>query len=102
MRKLIVLLALCCVAPAYTAESPWPAPTATNKPWTRWWWPGSAVDRAGITSQLEAMAAAGIGGVEITPIYGARGAESNYLPFLSPGWVEMLSFATREARRPGC
>ena len=101
MKKLIVLLALCCMTPAFTAESPWPAPTAANKPWTRWWWPGSAVDRAGITSQLEAMAAAGIGGVEITPIYGAHGAEINYLPFLSPGWVEMLSFATSEARRLG-
>src|SRR5689334_2706783 len=47
----------------------WPALTVTAKPWTRWWWPGSAVDKANLTKQLEAIVAAGIGGVEITPIY---------------------------------
>lgn len=101
MKKLIVLLAVACVAPSFAADPPWPTPTVTNKPWTRWWWPGSAVDRAGITSQLEAMAAAGLGGVEITPIYGAKGAESKYLPYLSPQWVEMLTYTTTEAKRLG-
>ena len=43
---------------------------ATAKPWTRWWWMGSAVDEQGIAAHLQAYAAAGIGGVEITPIYG--------------------------------
>jgi hypothetical protein len=59
------------------------------------------VDRAGITADLEAIAAAGIGGVEITPIYGARGAEPRYIDFLSPRWIEMLEHTTREARRLG-
>ncbi len=81
--------------------SGWPTLTQTAKPWTRWWWPGSAVTREGITRQLEAFAAAGIGGVEITPIYGARGAEAQYLPFLSPEWVEMLAHAAAEAKRLG-
>ena len=40
--------------------------------------------RANLTAQLEAIAAAGIGGVEITPIYGARGSEARYVDFLSP------------------
>ena len=81
--------------------SVWPATTQTAKPWTRWWWPGSAVDRKNITAQLEAIAAAGIGGVEITPIYGARGSEARYLDFLSPRWVEMLAYTASEARRLG-
>jgi len=79
----------------------WPALTVTAKPWTRWWWPGSAVDKANLTKQLEAFAAAGIGGVEIAPIYGAQGAEARYLDFLSPKWMEMLDHTTREAARLG-
>ena len=79
----------------------WPEVTVSAKPWTRWWWPGSAVDQANLTSQLEAMAAAGIGGVEITPIYGPRGAEARYVDFLSPKWMEMLEHTASEASRLG-
>src|SRR4051812_7625436 len=34
----------------------WPEITRENKPWTRWWWPGSAVDKASLTQQLEKIA----------------------------------------------
>ena len=74
---------------------------STVRPWTRWWWPGSAVDRGNLTRQLEEFATAGLGGVEITPIYGARGTEDRYRSFLSPPWVEMLAYTCREARRLG-
>ncbi|HEX2860561.1 MAG TPA: glycosyl hydrolase, partial [Lacunisphaera sp.] len=74
---------------------------ATTKPWTRWWWPGSAVDEAGLTRQLEQFAAAGLGGVEITPIYGVRGADDRNVPFLSPRWMELLAHTGREAQRLG-
>ena len=47
------------------------------------------------------LARAGIGGVEITPIYGARGYESRAIEFLSPRWIEMLEFTAREAQRLG-
>lgn len=80
---------------------PWPEITRENKPWTRWWWPGSAVDKASLTAQLEKLAAAGIGGVEITPIYGAKGYENRYIDFLSPKWMEMLEHTGREAQRLG-
>lgn len=88
-------------APATTPSAGWPELTRENKPWTRWWWPGSAVDKASITLRLEQYAAAGLGGVEITPIYGAKGAESRYIDFLSPKWVEMLEFTGQEAKRLG-
>jgi len=107
MKSLAMFLFTCLWVPLAAAQttpaptSVWPATTQTAKPWTRWWWPGSAVDRANITSQLEAIAAAGIGGVEITPIYGARGSEARYLDFLSPKWVEMLAFTASEGRRLG-
>src|SRR5687767_5464987 len=96
---------LCAVSPfVHAAEPPalgWPEITRENKPWTRWWWPGSGVDKASLTRQLEQLAAAGIGGVEITPIYGAKGYEDRYIDFLSPKWMEMLEHAAREASRLG-
>lgn len=73
----------------------------THKPWVRWWWPGSAVDRASLTRQMEQLARVGIGGVEITPIYGARGYESRYIPFLSPQFMAMLEHVGREGQRLG-
>ena len=77
----------------------WPAITAETRPWTRWWWQGSAVDRASLTAQLEALAAAGLGGVEVTPIYGVRGTEKQFIPYLSPQWTAMLEHTLREAAR---
>jgi hypothetical protein len=101
-----VAAVLAGTAPLFAASPPavhpdWPEISRENKPWTRWWWPGSAVDRANLTWQLEQMAAAGLGGVEITPIYGARGYEDRYLEFLSPKWMEMLEHVGLEARRLG-
>ncbi len=103
-RSLIAALALAVssvLAQTPSAEPGWPAITRENKPWTRWWWPGSAVDKASLTWQLEQLAKAGIGGVEITPIYGAKGYESRYIDFLTPKWMEMLEHTGREAQRLG-
>src|SRR5688572_448666 len=88
-------------APASVTSAAWPSLTRENRPWTRWWWPGSGVDKASLTKQLEQMAAAGLGGVEITPIYGAKGYEDRYIDFLTPKWMEMLEHTGREAKRLG-
>jgi hypothetical protein len=97
----LVLFAVATAAAAapVRAETTWPAATLESRPWTRWWWLGSAVDEAGLTRQLEQLAAAGFGGVEICPIYGAKGWEDRYIPFLSPRWMELLAHTTREAQR---
>lgn len=99
----LLLTLLLAVVSSRAAETPsaWPEITRENKPWTRWWWPGSGVDKASLTQQLEKIAAAGIGGVEVTPIYGAKGYEDRYIDFLSPKWMEMLEHAAREAQRLG-
>ncbi|MDR1737632.1 MAG: glycosyl hydrolase family 2 [Candidatus Symbiothrix sp.] len=76
-----------------------PPITREAKPWTRWWWMGSAVDSTNLTCNLEALSRAGIGGVEITPIYGVKGKESQYIDYLSPRWMQMLTFTESEARR---
>ena len=98
-----VLLVLLLASPAFAAPSPlgWPEVRRENRPWTRWWWPGSAVDAAGLTRQLEQFSQAGLGGVEITPIYGAYGAEERYLDFLTPAWMDRLAHTGREAQRLG-
>jgi hypothetical protein len=77
----------------------WPPITRLQKPWTYWWWMASAVDTNNIARQLARFHDAGLGGVHIIPIYGAKGWESNYISYLSPRWMEMLSFTVAEANR---
>ena len=79
----------------------WPAISKETRPWTRWWWMGNAVDPQDLTHQLTLFAQTGIGGVEICPIYGAKGYESRFIDFLSPKWMEMLAHTTAEASRLG-
>ena len=75
----------------------WPKTDNTTKTWTRWWWMGNAVDRKNIRQNLIDLDEAGIGGVEITPIYGVKGEEDNYLDYLSPEWMEMLDYTIETA-----
>ncbi len=86
---------------ADSTDLTWPTLTKENKPWARWWWLGSAVDKPNLTRELEAISAAGFGGVEITPIYGAKGYEERFIPFLSPKYIEMLAHVGAEAKRLG-
>ncbi|CAN5861404.1 glycosyl hydrolase [soil metagenome] len=97
---LLLLLLGCRSATQVAVQSPPTAPPQ-NRPWTRWWWMGSAVDKENITYQLEQFREAGIGGVEITPIYGVKGWENKNIPYLSPAWMEMLRYTCAEAGRLG-
>ena len=78
-----------------------PPLTDEAKPGVRWWWLGSAVDKENLRWNLEQYAKAGIGAVEITPIYGVQGNERNDISYLSPRWMEMLSFVEKENERLG-
>ncbi len=80
-------------------QHPWPEPVKENKPWARWWWMGNAVDTENLSAAMQKYQAAGFGGLEIAPIYGAKGFEDRYLPFLSPAWVDQLRFTVREGDR---
>lgn len=82
-----------------SSSAGWPAITKENKPWTRWWWMGNAVDKENISRLLKTYSDAGIGGVEIVPIYGAKGYESQYLDYLSPQWFGMIDHSVAEARK---
>jgi hypothetical protein len=91
------LIALC--AQSQSIIPGWPQTNRQAKPWTRWWWHGSAVTKEGITKELEALKSAGLGGVEITPIYGVHGFEKDFVKFLSPEWMELLTHVLQESER---
>lgn len=100
----LFLLAGCQPADNATAEAgmlqsqeAWPAPKKEHKPWARWWWMGSAVDEKNLALLLEEYQRTGIGGLEIAPIYGAKGYEDRYLEYLSPEWIAMLDFVVRKS-----
>ncbi len=77
----------------------WPPVTRTARPWTRWWWHGNAVDKPNLTRLLEIYRQAGIGGVEVTSIYGVKGQDAREIPYLSPEFVAMLKHTCAEAAR---
>ncbi|MBC7874947.1 MAG: glycoside hydrolase family 2 protein [Ferruginibacter sp.] len=81
------------------AQVKWPAVTQQTKPWTRWWWQGSAVDKPNLAAAMKLYQEAGLGGLEITPIYGVKGTEDKFIDFLSPEWVEMLQYTLQEAKK---
>jgi hypothetical protein len=97
---MMLLMSSCTRTEAVTGGNlDWPKATAQNRPWARWWWMGSAVNEADLTTVLTQYQQAGIGGVEICPIYGAKGYEDKFIDFLSPQWTKMLAHTTKEAQR---
>lgn len=100
--RMFLLLALLCVVSGLRAAAPaWPEITSQTKPWSRWWWLGNIGTEQDFTSEMENYAAAGLGGLEITPIYGVRGEEARFNAYLSPGWAKQLAHVIKEGRRLG-
>jgi hypothetical protein len=79
------------------------SPPESAKPWVFWYWMKAAVSRDGITADLEAMKAAGIGGAYLVPIQGVANPPLFNPPVetLTPAWWDMLRFAMTEAGRLG-
>ena len=55
--------------------------------------------KEGITAEMEAYKKAGLGGVEITPIYGVLGYEDKFVNYLTPQWIELLNHTLKEGER---
>lgn len=100
IKKLLFSLALCPFALA-AQTTVWPEVNVEMRPATRWWWLGSAVDKVNLTYNLDEYARAGMGTVEITPIYGVQKNEANDIQFLSPLWMVMLQHTLPETNRNG-
>lgn len=103
MNKRYYFLMAGLAATSLFAANPadWYKPTVENRPFVRWWWHGSAVDKEGLTYNLEEFADKGLGGFEVTPIFGVQGNEANDIPYLSEKWMDMLEHLTAESKRLG-
>ena len=66
-----------------TLAQQWPVVNQEAKPGARWWWLGSAVDKENLEWNMRQYAEHGIGALEITPIYGVQGNQSNNIPYLT-------------------
>ena len=80
---LSIFLLACAQENTSQDQTVWPEIENTTKPWTRWWWMGNAVDQANLKASLVDFHNAGLGGVEITPIYGVKGEEDHFIDYLS-------------------
>lgn len=101
MKTRILMLILLAVVARADDPLAWPQTTKESRPWSYWWWLGSAVDKANLTKELTRYRDAGWGGVHIIPIYGAKGYEEKFIEYLSPRWMEMLKHTCAEAKRLG-
>ena len=99
MKKLVLLALVSCFVAQLDAQIKWPVITQQTKPWTRWWWEGSAVDKTNLTAAMQLYQQAGLGGLEITPIYGVKGKEDKFIDFLSPQWIDMFQHSLLEGKR---
>jgi len=99
MRKFLLSFFTLLIFNAATAQIKWPTITSQTKPWTRWWWLGSQVKKADLTTVMQQYQQAGLGGLEITPIYGVQHEEAQYLPFLSPQWMDVFGHTLKEGKR---
>lgn len=89
-RTIFTFIALTSCIVMNGQDSLWIETPQESKPYTRWWWLGSSVDESGLNYNLNEMSKAGIGGVEITPIYGVQGNEEHEISYLTPEWMNML------------
>ncbi|HVU93965.1 MAG TPA: glycosyl hydrolase [Puia sp.] len=101
MQRSVRLIFILILPLTLRAQLQWPAITEQTKPWTRWWWMGSAVNPPDLTANLQEYHDAGLGGLELTPIYGVKGYERQFVDYLSPKWMDLFSFTLQETKRLG-
>lgn len=109
VRCLIVVLALGGLAPAGTLEEDFRDPPVTARPYVWWHWMGPNFSKEGITKDLEAMKASGIGGATILNI--TSSVQNNAAPtgnnpwpeqtFRGPAYWDAVRHAAAEAARLG-
>jgi len=80
-------------------------PPDDAKPMMRWWWFGPAVTKPELKKELETMRGAGIGGVEIQPVYPLM-LDDEYkgiknFQYMSPEFLDAVSYANQTAQSLG-
>ncbi|WP_324612302.1 glycosyl hydrolase [Streptomyces sp. AS58] len=80
-----------------------PAPGAAVRPKFRWWWPDALVDTDEVAREIDQIAAAGFGGVEIAAVtHSMRGGETidpARHGWGTPAWVRAVEAALRQAKK---
>ena len=80
-------------------------PPASARPLTRWWWFGGAITPEEITRELTFMRDAGLGGVELQPVYPVAVDDPkrniHNTPYLTDAWFDLLRHVARETSRLG-
>ncbi len=73
-------------------------PYAEGKPYTRWWWFASEIQKEDVKYQLEWLKEQGFGGVEIAWVYPMEGDSTvARTKWLSPEWAEPVNYAKHVA-----
>lgn len=75
------------------------SPPPSARPHTWWHWMNGNITQEGITADLEAMAAVGIGGAQIFNV--DQGVPAGKVPFMTPAWRQAVVHAAKEAKRLG-
>jgi hypothetical protein len=101
MKQKHIILSACLIIASQGFAQSWPTAAPEAKPGARWWWLGSAVNEKDLRWNMQEYAKAGIGSLEITPLYGVQGNASNELQFLSTPWMNALRFVQEEGAKNG-
>jgi hypothetical protein len=99
-KRFTAIIILATLTVSATAQQ-WPEMRQEAKTGARWWWLGSAVNKENLRWTMQEYANHGIGALEITPIYGVQGNQTNNIPYLSDQWMEMLRFTQEQGRANG-
>lgn len=101
--SLLLLIVVCLPGRAQVSDNFRAPEDFDSRPWCFWYWMHGAVTKAGITADLEAMAANGLGGCYLMPIKSIEQAPAlnGTVRQLSPEWYEMVDYSMQEADRLG-
>jgi len=94
----VVSLCRAQISPAKLQRS-FRQPPSSARPHTWWHWVNDNVTKEGITADLEALAKAGVGGVQIFHV--DVGVPAGPVKFHSPQWFALFRHAVQEAARLG-
>jgi hypothetical protein len=89
----------CSSGPADSLARGFATPPDEARPWVYWMWMDGNLSGEGITKDLEAMKAAGIGGVIICEVN--VGIPRGPVEFMSPEWRRLFKHVVTEAERLG-
>lgn len=67
-------------------------PESQYRPLTRWWVPGSQMDKAEVKHEIESMVEAGFGGAEVVPVSIAGGDGEGEIDWGSDNWKEITKY----------